>query len=79
VGVFLFPEGTRSHAEEPGMLPFKKGAFHMAVKAQVPIIPIVFGNYSQIYSSSNFRLREGVIPIRGTLTHLRDYQSVPRL
>jgi 1-acyl-sn-glycerol-3-phosphate acyltransferase len=32
------PEGTRA---QPGqMLPFKKGAFHMAVQAGVPIVPI---------------------------------------
>lgn len=36
------PEGTRAR---PGqMLPFKKGAFHMAVKAGVPIVPIALKN-----------------------------------
>ena len=34
----VFPEGTRSPTDE--MLPFKKGAFVMAIKAQVPIVPI---------------------------------------
>ena len=33
IGVFLFPEGTRSRMESSGLLPFKKGAFHMALKA----------------------------------------------
>ena len=36
------PEGTRA---QPGqMLPFKKGAFHMAVQAGVPIVPIALRN-----------------------------------
>src|SRR5437867_10705080 len=36
------PEGTRALPGE--MLPFKKGAFHMAVQAGVPIIPIALKN-----------------------------------
>ena len=36
------PEGTRAFPGE--MLPFKKGAFHMAVQAGVPIVPIALKN-----------------------------------
>lgn len=39
VSVWMFPEGTRSRGR--GLLPFKTGAFHAAMGAGVPVIPIV--------------------------------------
>lgn len=35
----MFPEGTRSRGR--GLLPFKTGAFHAAIGANVPVVPIV--------------------------------------
>lgn len=46
VSVWMFPEGTRSRGR--GLLPFKAGAFHAAIGAQVPIIPIVCSSTDQL-------------------------------
>lgn len=38
ISVWMFPEGTRSYGR--GLLPFKMGAFHIALEANVPLIPV---------------------------------------
>jgi 1-acyl-sn-glycerol-3-phosphate acyltransferase len=38
VSVMIFPEGTRSKTSE--LLPFKDGAFRLAIEAGVPILPL---------------------------------------
>lgn len=44
VSIWMFPEGTRSRGR--GLLPFKTGAFHAAIAAGVPIIPVCVSNTS---------------------------------
>ncbi|PIL37422.1 hypothetical protein GSI_01116 [Ganoderma sinense ZZ0214-1] len=63
--LWLFPEGTRSMRPYPDMLPFKKGAFHTAVQAQVPIVPVICENYWRLYRKGVFEngtLRVKVLP-----------------
>ena len=62
--VYIFPEGTRSYYDHPDLLSFKKGAFHLAVQAQVPIIPVVVANYSNVLNVKRKIFRQGTIPIR---------------
>lgn len=63
--VYMFPEGTRSYAKEPMLLPFKKGAFHLAVQAQVPIVPCVVANYSHVLYVRDLHFGSGSIPVKG--------------
>ena len=66
--VFIFPEGTRSYAEEPRLLGFKKGAFHLAIQAGVDVVPIVAGCYWGILGARERRFVGGEIPVRGEST-----------
>ncbi|XP_050407750.1 1-acyl-sn-glycerol-3-phosphate acyltransferase alpha [Patella vulgata] len=60
--VYVFPEGTRNC--ESGMLPFKKGAFNLAVQAQVPVVPVVFSTYSDFYCKRDHRFESGKLVIQ---------------
>jgi 1-acyl-sn-glycerol-3-phosphate acyltransferase len=39
ISLMIFPEGTRSHNTEIGF--FKRGAFQLAIQADVPILPVI--------------------------------------
>lgn len=41
--VWIMPEGTRSRGR--GILPFKKGAFHIANQTNLPIFPVILSSY----------------------------------
>ncbi|KAI0650435.1 1-acylglycerol-3-phosphate O [Trametes meyenii] len=63
--LWLFPEGTRSMRPHADMLPFKKGAFHTAIQAQVPIVPVICENYYRLYRKGVFEsgtLKVKVLP-----------------
>jgi 1-acyl-sn-glycerol-3-phosphate acyltransferase len=46
ISIMIFPEGTRS--SEGGIGFFKRGAFQLAIKAGVPILPVVIGGTTEI-------------------------------
>lgn len=41
--IWVFPEGTRNGGKN--LLPFKQGAFRMAIDAGVPIVPVCVNGY----------------------------------
>lgn len=50
--------------DKADLLPFKKGAFHLAIQAQLPILPIISEGYSHIYDSSKRSFPGGELEIR---------------
>ncbi|KAG8518656.1 1-acyl-sn-glycerol-3-phosphate acyltransferase beta, partial [Galemys pyrenaicus] len=59
--VWIYPEGTRN--DNGDLLPFKKGAFYLAIQAQVPIIPVVYSSFSSFYDLRTKRFTTGTIKV----------------
>jgi len=55
----VFAEGTRAKAFE--LLPFKKGAFHIAIETGFPIVPIVFKNTDVLMGKKQNYAQPGTI------------------
>lgn len=49
--IWVFPEGTRNLGES--LLPFKKGAFQMAIAAGVPIVPVCVSTLRDPYEAQS--------------------------
>jgi putative phosphoserine phosphatase/1-acylglycerol-3-phosphate O-acyltransferase len=59
--IAIAPEGTRSPT--PRVAPFKKGAFHMAIQGQVPIVPIVIRNAGELFWRGSTFMRSGTVDV----------------
>lgn len=59
--VCIAPEGTRTLSPKLG--PFKKGAFHLAMQAGVPIVPIVIHNSGDVAPKGEFIIRPGKVKV----------------
>ena len=59
--VAMSPEGTRSVT--PRLARFKKGAFHLAMQAGVPIVPIVIHNSIDVQPKGDFLYHPGTVQV----------------
>jgi putative phosphoserine phosphatase/1-acylglycerol-3-phosphate O-acyltransferase len=59
--LMIFPEGTRSAT--PVLGPFRKGAFHLAAQAGVPVVPVVLRNTGDALPKSGFVVRPTTIEV----------------
>lgn len=61
VSIVMAPEGTRSATPRLGR--FKKGAFHIALQAGVPVVPIVFRNVGELQWRGAQTLHSGTVDV----------------
>jgi 1-acyl-sn-glycerol-3-phosphate acyltransferase len=55
--VWIAPEGTRSRTGD--LLPFKKGAFYLALQAELPILPVTMSGTRDALPAKGLRSRAG--------------------
>ncbi|MEQ8279017.1 MAG: lysophospholipid acyltransferase family protein [Deltaproteobacteria bacterium] len=60
--VLMFPEGTRTPPNTVG--PMKKGAFHLALAAQVPVLPVGVIGTGDILLPGDWKIRGGAVTVR---------------
>ncbi len=59
MSLIVYPEGTRS--VDGKLLPFKRGAFVMAIEAQVPIVPVVIEGSHELMPKKRLSIASGFI------------------
>jgi 1-acyl-sn-glycerol-3-phosphate acyltransferase len=62
VSVMIFPEGTRSKTAE--LLPFKDGAFRLAIEAGVPILPLAVSGTATALRKHDWRFGRSDAEVR---------------
>ncbi len=62
VSVMIFPEGTRSASGR--MLPFKDGAFRLAVEAGVPILPLALAGTGPALPKKGWKMGRSTAEVR---------------
>jgi 1-acyl-sn-glycerol-3-phosphate acyltransferase len=62
VSVVIFPEGTRSTTGD--LLPFKDGAFRLAIEAGVPILPLAVSGTSTVLRKHDWRFGRSRAEVR---------------
>ena len=59
--LFIFPEGT--FVRVPGVMPFRLGAFQVALDKRVPVVPIALRGTRAVWPDESWRLRPGPIAV----------------
>ena len=62
VSVWVAPEGHRNMARE--MVPFKKGVFHLALAARLPVLPLAVSPLDTVLDARRWAVRPGSIRLR---------------
>jgi 1-acyl-sn-glycerol-3-phosphate acyltransferase len=82
VNVIIFPEGTRS--PDGTLQAFKSGGFHLALDAQMPVIPVTVSGSWQLTPKRSLQLRSGTVkvvygaPIATAGLTIRDREQLKR-
>ena len=61
LSLVISPEGTRSRTPKLG--PFKKGAFHIAMQAGVPMVPVVLRGAGEAMRRGDQTIRPGTVEV----------------
>ena len=61
ISIAIAPEGTRTPT--PRLRPFKKGAFHIAMQAGVPLVPVVLRNAGQLMWRGEVLVHPGTLQV----------------
>jgi 1-acyl-sn-glycerol-3-phosphate acyltransferase len=62
VSLLIYPEGTRS--PDGRLLRFRRGAFGLAIKAGVPVVPVACIGAHRVLPKNSYRIRPGEIVVR---------------
>ena len=60
----IFPEGTRYKGEEGGAGEFKAGAFRIAIKTGVPVVPVAISGARGLFEARGNRATPGTVYVR---------------
>jgi lysophosphatidate acyltransferase len=71
--IWVFPEGTRTSRPYHDLRAFKKGAFHLAIQAGLPLVPVVAENYWNLYHQGHSEF--GTFKVRGVTASLHSRAS----
>ena len=72
--IVIFPEGTRS--TDGKLQPFKRGGFHLALKAGCDVVPVAIINSRNIVPKGSLRINKGTFAINiGKPISVKDYSK----